>query len=89
MEKQSQVDIKRAQKREAREDFELFLAATYAAIIAFLTRYGAPRIEEPLWRACKRVEKSAKRGRSAAECFRLRRNKWATSSDPIETFWGF
>lgn len=58
LEEKLQPDIRRAARRKAKEHFELYMAAGHSAIIAFLTRYGAPRIEEPLWRACKRVENS-------------------------------
>ena len=58
LEKKLKPDIERTQRLKSQEQFIEFLAATYAATVAFIVRYGAPRIEEPLWRACKRVENS-------------------------------
>jgi len=58
LENKLKPDIERMQKLESRQKFIAFLAAAYAATVAFIVRYGAPQIEEPLSQACKRVENS-------------------------------
>ncbi len=58
LEKKLKPDIERTQRLKSQEQFIACMAASYAANVAFIVRYGAPRIDEPLWRACKRVENS-------------------------------
>jgi len=58
LEKRMQPHIERIQKLKSKASFESCLAASHAACLAFIIRYGRPQIGEPLWRACNRVGSS-------------------------------
>lgn len=56
LEREAQPYIKRMQRYKRDHRFRLRKVASHAAVLAFIVRYGRPRIEEPLWRACERCE---------------------------------
>jgi hypothetical protein len=58
LEREARPYIQRMQSYKRERQWRLHAAVCHAAVLAFMVRYGRPRIEEPLWRACERCEDS-------------------------------
>ena len=90
LEREAQPSIERMRRQKSLENAGVRRLVNEAATLAFLIRHGDPQIEEPLWRAYKRCERSdawkqcCERFPTALEAVQFRFEPWRLNAFAAE-----